>query len=208
MSFSDLILRGQQKSGNRQSEVLNVLQKRNCNGKIWNKKAELRFKADENRFCLFILSSHQSLNFTFNFFLINFIFCFSCDKSILFCKDSVFDNNSVVWSTHRFRTWNKCKFFLFFPIRNHQDVNKLRILRLMTFSQSSQWAPAIRPKTSNFFSFYLELDVYTNKFKNLIWTSKLKFSFRGLFLIQTMKTDSITEVYCLFYSYFKVVNII
>ena len=30
----------------------------------------------------------------------------------------------------------------------------------------------------NFFSFYLEL--YKNKFKNLIRTSKLKFSFRGL----------------------------
>ena len=33
-------------------------------------------------------------------------------------------------------------------------------------------------RTSIFFSFYLE--VYKNKFKNLIWPSKFKFSFRGL----------------------------
>jgi len=33
-------------------------------------------------------------------------------------------------------------------------------------------------QTSKFFSFYLEL--YKNKFKNLIQTSKFKFSFRGL----------------------------
>ena len=50
--------------------------------------------------------------------------------------------------------------------------------------QSSRWAPVLRPKTSKlcsnhrFFSFYLEL--YKYKFKNLIRTSKLKFSFRGL----------------------------
>jgi hypothetical protein len=50
--------------------------------------------------------------------------------------------------------------------------------------QSSRWAPVLRPKTSKlcsnhrFFSFYLEL--YKYKFKNLIRTSKLKLSFRGL----------------------------
>ena len=51
---------------------------------------------------------------------------------------------------------------------------------------SSRWAPVLRPKTSKtfvqtskFFSFYL--DIYKNKFKNLIWTSKFNFSFRGLF---------------------------
>ena len=51
--------------------------------------------------------------------------------------------------------------------------------------QSSCWAPVLRPKTSktlfgpvNFSLFYLEL--YKNKFKNLIRTSKLKCSFRGL----------------------------
>jgi hypothetical protein len=33
-------------------------------------------------------------------------------------------------------------------------------------------------RTSKYFSFYLEL--YKNKFKNLILTSKFKFSFRGL----------------------------
>jgi hypothetical protein len=35
--------------------------------------------------------------------------------------------------------------------------------------------------TSKFFSFYLEL--YKNKFKNFIRTSKFKFSFRGLYFI-------------------------
>ena len=34
-------------------------------------------------------------------------------------------------------------------------------------------------RTSKFFSFYLEL--YIDKFKNLIWTSKLKFSFHGVY---------------------------
>ena len=36
-------------------------------------------------------------------------------------------------------------------------------------------------RTSNFFSFYLELD--KNKFRNLIRTSKFKFSFWGLYII-------------------------
>jgi len=35
-------------------------------------------------------------------------------------------------------------------------------------------------RTSKFFSFYLELHVYKNKFKNLIRTSKFKFSFHFL----------------------------
>ena len=115
LQISDLILRRQQKSENRKYWI--YYKKGIVTVKSGIKKAEFRFKADKNQVFLFILSGHQSLNFTFNFFLINFIFCFSCDKSLLFCKDSVFDNNSVVWSTHRFRTWNKCKFFLFFPIR-------------------------------------------------------------------------------------------
>jgi hypothetical protein len=34
--------------------------------------------------------------------------------------------------------------------------------------------------TSKFFSFYLELPVYKNKFKNLVRTSNFKFLFRGL----------------------------
>jgi hypothetical protein len=32
-------------------------------------------------------------------------------------------------------------------------------------------------RSSKFFNFYLELHVYRNKFKNLIWTNKFKFSF-------------------------------
>jgi hypothetical protein len=38
----------------------------------------------------------------------------------------------------------------------------------------------VRP--SQFFSFCLELQKYKNKFKNLILTSKFKFSFRGMVL--------------------------
>ena len=37
-------------------------------------------------------------------------------------------------------------------------------------------------RTSKFFSFCLELQKYKNKFKNLILTSKFKFSFRGMVL--------------------------
>ena len=59
--------------------------------------------------------------------------------------------------------------------------------------QSSRWAPVHRAKTSktlygavNFFNFYLEL--FKNKFKNLIRTSKFKFSFQGLILCQLLMT--------------------
>ena len=36
------------------------------------------------------------------------------------------------------------------------------------------------PRPVYFFSFYFALPVYKNKFKNLIRTSKFKFSFQGL----------------------------
>ena len=49
---------------------------------------------------------------------------------------------------------------------------------LLIIKQSLQWVQVFRPKISKFFSFYLEL--YKIKFKNLIRTGKLKFSFRGL----------------------------
>jgi hypothetical protein len=52
--------------------------------------------------------------------------------------------------------------------------------------QFSRWAPVLLPKTSktlfgpvHFPVFFLK-ELYKNKFKNLIWTSKFKFSFRGL----------------------------
>ena len=59
-------------------------------------------------------------------------------------------------------------------------ATRLRILihHLHIELQSSWWTQVLQPKTSKFFNFYLE--IYKNKFKNLIPTSKFKFSFRGL----------------------------
>ena len=56
--------------------------------------------------------------------------------------------------------------------------------------QSSRWAPVLRPKTRktlfepvNFSVFiYVHFFGISNKFKDLIWTSKFKFSFRELYL--------------------------
>ena len=60
--------------------------------------------------------------------------------------------------------------------------------------QSSRWALVFRPKTSktlfgsvHFSAFIWEL--YKNKFKNLIRTCKLKFSFRGLLLTTNVTID-------------------
>jgi hypothetical protein len=55
------------------------------------------------------------------------------------------------------------------------DVNQPRVQFTMGFKIPYDTGP---PKTSKFYSFYLEL--YKNKFKNLIRTSKFKFSFGGL----------------------------
>ena len=47
-------------------------------------------------------------------------------------------------------------------------------------------------QTCKSFSFYL--DIYKNKFKNLIWTSKFKFSFRGLYTFVYSPGDRFTKV--------------
>ena len=48
------------------------------------------------------------------------------------------------------------------------------------YVQSSRWAPVLRPKTSKTVFITVHFSVYENKFKNLIRTSKFKFSIRGL----------------------------
>ena len=53
--------------------------------------------------------------------------------------------------------------------------------------QSSWWAPVLRPKTSKALfvpvkKFFFK-EPYKNKFKNLIRTSKFKYSFRGLHIL-------------------------
>jgi hypothetical protein len=63
-------------------------------------------------------------------------------------------------------------------------------------SQSSGPRPVKFLQTSKFFSFYLEL--YKNKFNNLIWTSKFKFSFWGLDRDKMWhKKETEIESYCL-----------
>ena len=74
------------------------------------------------------------------------------------------------------RWWPNCK--------SNRFVTEWYLSNVLQFSR---WALVLQPKTSkisfgpvNFFTFYLEL--YKNKFKNLIWTNKFKFSFGGLVL--------------------------
>jgi len=61
-------------------------------------------------------------------------------------------------------------------VQNSTDFNRTAVLTMSTSPPAQDQQNFVR--TSKFFSFDLEL--YKNKFKNLIWTSKFKFSFRGL----------------------------
>ena len=68
------------------------------------------------------------------------------------------------------------------------SLEKICEVSLIWYLQFLRWAAVLRPKTNktlfrpvNFSVLYLEL--YKNKFKNLIRISKLKFSFGGLYLI-------------------------
>ena len=72
-------------------------------------------------------------------------------------------------------------------VKYTMDVNRPRVQFTMGFKILYDTGPLSQDQknfvwTSKFFSFYLELLVYINKFKNLIQTSKFKFSFRGLII--------------------------
>ena len=74
--------------------------------------------------------------------------------------------------------------------------------------QSSRWAPVLRPMTSktlfrpvHFSNFYL--DIYKNKFQNLIRTSKFKFSFQGLLMRSRTTINVLYHNFCLFFPGFQ-----
>jgi hypothetical protein len=86
----------------------------------------------------------------------------------------------------------------------------IKCIDLNRIIQSSRWAPVLRSKTSNTlfgqvnFSVFLK-EIYKNKFKDLIWPSKLKYSQKTILISWLYQRLFLSPGYTKDYSYLLVI---